>query len=240
MPHLPCARRRGVASSRWKTRWRLVPCGKMRRRLVASFPRGKTKRRLVPALGDARYRPIAGGPRTSIPSDRYDFSHFQSLKGHEHRVMALLVSDDGNKPFCISGDSGGGIFVWSIGPSLGQEPWKKWYEHNDWRYSGIHCLAVSGTGYLYSGSGDKSIKAWSMQRYCRLGLFLSRYHPKSIVNSRFRSSAADYGRYQPREGERRRGRRKTWIALRPRYPSPAGDFFACTGIRNVSAHGEKE
>ncbi|XP_064993393.1 uncharacterized protein LOC135629639 isoform X3 [Musa acuminata AAA Group] len=95
-----------------------------------------------------------------------DFSHFQSLKGHEHRVTALLVSDDGNKPFCISGDSGSGIFLWSIGPSLGQEPWKKWYEHNDWRYSGIHCLAVSGTGYLYSGSGDKSIKAWSMQVLC--------------------------------------------------------------------------
>ncbi|RWV77819.1 hypothetical protein GW17_00061308, partial [Ensete ventricosum] len=186
MPHLPRARRRGVASSRWKTRWRLVPRGKTRRRLVASFPRGKTKRRLVPALGDAWYRPIAGGPRTSIPSDRYDFSHFQSLKGHEHRVMALLVSDDGNKPFCISGDSGGGIFVWSIGPSLGQEPWKKWYEHNDWRYSGIHCLAVSGTGYLYSGSGDKSIKAWSMQKKKREKKNLDRPSPTlSVARRRF-------------------------------------------------------
>ncbi|RWW41698.1 hypothetical protein BHE74_00052807 [Ensete ventricosum] len=34
------------------------------------------------------------------------------------------------------------------------------------------------------------------------------YHPKSISNGRFRPSAVDFGRYQPREGERRRGRRR--------------------------------
>ncbi|RWW02554.1 hypothetical protein GW17_00034351 [Ensete ventricosum] len=36
--------------------------------------------------------------------------------------------------------------------------------------------------------------------------------------------------YQPREGERRGGR-KTWssAALPPRYPSPAGDFFSPRG-----------
>ncbi|WOK94579.1 transducin beta-like protein 3 [Canna indica] len=94
-----------------------------------------------------------------------DFSHIQSLKGHDHRVMAILVLDDTNKPLCISGDSGSGICLWRIDATIDQEPWKKWYEHNDWRYSGIHSLAVSGTGYLYSGSGDKSIKAWSLQDY---------------------------------------------------------------------------
>lgn len=91
-----------------------------------------------------------------------DFSHVQSLKGHEHRVMAILVVDAGNL-LCVSGDSGGGIFVWSIGVSPGKEVLKKWNDHNDWRYSGVHSLAVSGTDCLYSGSGDKSIKAWSMQ-----------------------------------------------------------------------------
>ena len=80
--------------------------------------------------------------------------------------MAILVVENG-EPLCISGDSGGGICIWSIGTSLTQEPLKKWYEHNDWRYSGIHALAVSGTGYLYSGSGDKSIKAWSLQVWHR-------------------------------------------------------------------------
>lgn len=91
-----------------------------------------------------------------------DFSHVQTLRAHAHRVMAILVVESG-EPLCISGDSGSGICIWRIGTSLTQEPLKKWYEHNDWRYSGIHALAVSGTGYLYSGSGDKSIKAWSLQ-----------------------------------------------------------------------------
>lgn len=92
-----------------------------------------------------------------------DFSHIQSLSGHEHRVMAILVVDDTSQPICISGDSGSGICIWTISTSIGKEPLKKWYEHNDWRYSGIHSLAVSATGFLYSGSGDKSIKAWSLQ-----------------------------------------------------------------------------
>nr|XP_029118288.1 uncharacterized protein LOC105037214 isoform X1 [Elaeis guineensis] len=94
-----------------------------------------------------------------------DFSHIQSWSGHEHRVMAIVVVDDTSQPICISGDSGSGIFIWTISTSLGKEPLKKWYEHNDWRYSGIHSLAVSATGFLYSGSGDKSIKAWSLQDY---------------------------------------------------------------------------
>ncbi|KAI3931770.1 hypothetical protein MKW98_012180 [Papaver atlanticum] len=93
-----------------------------------------------------------------------NFSHMQSLKGHEHRVMAVVFVD-AEKPLCISGDSGGGIFVWQVCIPLAQEPLKKWFELKDWRYSGIHALAVSGTEYLYTGSGDKSIKVWSLQDY---------------------------------------------------------------------------
>lgn len=85
----------------------------------------------------------------------------RSLKGHEHRVMSMIVMDE-TQPLCISGDSASGIFVWRIDASFGQELQQKWYEHNDWRYTGIHSLAISG-GYLYTGSGDKSIKAWSLQ-----------------------------------------------------------------------------
>jgi WD40 repeat protein len=90
-----------------------------------------------------------------------DFSHVHTFRGHEHKVMALVYVDE--EQLCISGDSGGGIFVWAIRLPLGQDPLKKWYEQKDWRYSGIHALTISGNGYLYTGSGDKSIKAWSVQ-----------------------------------------------------------------------------
>jgi WD40 repeat protein len=85
------------------------------------------------------------------------------LKGHEHKITAIVVVDNDNQSLCISGDSGSGIFVWCVDPSLSNEPLNKWYESNDWIYRGVHCLAVSGTGYLYTGSRDKSIKAWSLE-----------------------------------------------------------------------------
>ncbi|KAJ3678078.1 hypothetical protein LUZ60_001881 [Juncus effusus] len=92
-----------------------------------------------------------------------DLSHVQTLRGHEHRVMAILVINLPDESFCVSGDAGSGIFMWKIGtvPDC-SEPYKSWYEQNDWRYSGVHSLAFSGTGYLYTGSGDKSVKAWSL------------------------------------------------------------------------------
>ncbi|GAV71933.1 zf-C3HC4 domain-containing protein/WD40 domain-containing protein/SecA_PP_bind domain-containing protein/SecA_SW domain-containing protein/SecA_DEAD domain-containing protein, partial [Cephalotus follicularis] len=91
-----------------------------------------------------------------------DFSHVQTFKGHEHKVTTVVYVDV-EEPLCISADGGGGIFVWSMSLPLGQEPFKKWYEENDWRYSGIHALTTAGNGYLYTGSGDKTIKAWSLQ-----------------------------------------------------------------------------
>ncbi|KAM0854136.1 hypothetical protein ACQ4PT_050595 [Festuca glaucescens] len=94
-----------------------------------------------------------------------DLSHVQTLKGHEHKITAVVVVDNDNQSLCISGDSGSGIFVWLVDSSLNEEPLIKWYEHNDWIYRGVHCLAVSGTGYLYTGSKDKTIKAWSLEDY---------------------------------------------------------------------------
>ena len=96
----------------------------------------------------------------SIPLQ--DFTHVHKFIGHEHKVMAVVYADE-EQPLCISGDSGGGIFIWGISNPFGQEPIKKLYEQKDWRYSGIHALAISGSGYLYTGSGDKSIKAWSLK-----------------------------------------------------------------------------
>ncbi|KAL5203397.1 hypothetical protein ABZP36_014349 [Zizania latifolia] len=97
-----------------------------------------------------------------------DFSHIQSLKGHEHKItsiISIIVVDNDNQSLCISGDSGGRIFVWCVGTSHNNEPLNKWYENNDWLYRGIHCLAVSGTGHLYTGSRDKSIKVWSLEDF---------------------------------------------------------------------------
>ncbi|KAL7176359.1 hypothetical protein ACSBR2_029821 [Camellia fascicularis] len=93
-----------------------------------------------------------------------DFTHLHTFRGHEHKITAIVFTDE-EQPLCISGDSGGGIYIWGITDPFGQEPIKKLFEQKDWRYTGIHALAISGTGYLYTGSGDKSIKAWSLQDY---------------------------------------------------------------------------
>jgi len=85
-----------------------------------------------------------------------------TFKGHEHKVMAVIYVDE-ELPLCISGDGGGGIFLWSISVPMGKEPLKTWYEQKDWCYSGIHALTTAGNGYLYTGSGDRSVKAWSLQ-----------------------------------------------------------------------------
>ncbi|KAE9608956.1 putative [Myosin heavy-chain] kinase transcription factor WD40-like family [Lupinus albus] len=91
-----------------------------------------------------------------------DFSHLHTFRGHEDKVMALVCVDE-EEPLCISGDSGGGIFVWGITSPLRQVPLRKWYEHKDWRFSGIHSLTAYRNHYLYTGSGDRTIKAWSLK-----------------------------------------------------------------------------
>ncbi|KOM41532.1 hypothetical protein LR48_Vigan04g173000 [Vigna angularis] len=76
--------------------------------------------------------------------------------------MALVYLDE-EEPLCISGDSGGGIFIWGIAAPLRQDPLRKWNENKDWRFSGIHSLAVSKNHSIYTGSGDRTIKAWSLK-----------------------------------------------------------------------------
>ncbi|RZR72203.1 hypothetical protein BHM03_00011161 [Ensete ventricosum] len=84
-------------------------------------------------------------------------------------------------------------------------------------------------------------------------MFLPHYHPKAIVrcqsllggNGRFPLLVVDFGRYQPSEGERRSGRRKTWssallfarVICRSRLRVISSP---CAGRRNVSPHREKE
>lgn len=108
-----------------------------------------------------------------------DYSHVHSFKGHEQRVMAVAFVDYG-EPLCISGDNGGAICIWQASSPFSREPLKKLQEQQDWRYSGIHALAVSGSQYLYTGSGDKSVKAWSLQDY---SLSCTMNGHKSVVSS---------------------------------------------------------
>lgn len=108
-----------------------------------------------------------------------DFSHVHSFKGHEDRVTAVIFVD-GEEPLCISADKGGVICIWGARSPLELTPWKKLSEPKDWRYSGIHALAISGTRYLYTGSGDRSIKAWSLQDYT---LTCTMTGHKSVVSS---------------------------------------------------------
>ncbi|GMH00934.1 hypothetical protein Nepgr_002773 [Nepenthes gracilis] len=117
-----------------------------------------------------------------------DFTHVHTFRGHEHRVMAVAFVDE-EQPLFISGDSGGGICIWAASVPFGQEPLRKWYEQQDWRYSGIHALAVSGAGILLTGSGDRLIKAWSLVDYT---LSCSMEGHKSVVSALAVSNAVLY------------------------------------------------
>ncbi|XP_057795426.1 uncharacterized protein LOC131011664 isoform X2 [Salvia miltiorrhiza] len=91
-----------------------------------------------------------------------DFTHVHSFKGHEHKVMSVIFVD-GKQPLCISGDNEGVICIWDASFPFSEVPIKKLHENKDWRYSGIHAMTNSGTDYLFTGSGDRLVKAWSLQ-----------------------------------------------------------------------------
>lgn len=85
-----------------------------------------------------------------------------SLQGHSHMVAALAV--DQNTFQCFSGDTSGKICAWKIDGNAADNPLvATWQEHDDWRYTGVTSLAASADGILYSGSGDRTVKAWSSQ-----------------------------------------------------------------------------
>ncbi|GAB2229209.1 hypothetical protein Droror1_Dr00023346 [Drosera rotundifolia] len=100
--------------------------------------------------------------KTIIVWSLQDFTRVHTFRGHDSRIMALAFVD-GEQPLCISGDNGGGICLWAIDVPFKEEPSKSWSEPKDWRYSGIHALAVAPTGLFFTGSGDRLIKAWSFQ-----------------------------------------------------------------------------
>ncbi|MED6186302.1 hypothetical protein PIB30_065405 [Stylosanthes scabra] len=138
--------------------------------LVASLSKGMTELKDLRGHMDCiSGLAIGGGYLFSSSFDKtvkvwssQDFSLLHTFKGHENKVMALVYVDD-EEPLCVSGDNGGGIFVWGLTAPLRQDPLRKWYEQKDWRFSGIHSLTVSASRCLYTGSGDRTIKGWSLK-----------------------------------------------------------------------------
>lgn len=95
----------------------------------------------------------------------------QVLEGHGQRITAVAVHEASN--VCVSGDYGGQICVWNLSMTRSSSaPVTTWQEHDDWRYSGVASLVVSSDQVLYSGSGDRTIKAWSLvvinKFYCHM------------------------------------------------------------------------
>ncbi|XP_078433932.1 zinc ion binding protein [Wolffia australiana] len=89
-----------------------------------------------------------------------DLTLVRTLRGAESRVMAVAVARGGGKrPICVAGDGGGFLYAWDV---AGEGEMKKWRHHSDWRYSGVHSLAASRER-VYSGGGDRTIKAWSLE-----------------------------------------------------------------------------
>lgn len=88
-----------------------------------------------------------------------DYSMVQNFKGHENRITALAMHKASE--LCISGDYGGYIYAWNVASRDNSARLATWQEHQDWRYSGVASLAISSDELLYSGSGDRTIKAWS-------------------------------------------------------------------------------
>ncbi|KAG8044648.1 hypothetical protein GUJ93_ZPchr0393g29138 [Zizania palustris] len=114
-----------------------------------------------------------------------DFSHIQSLKGHEHKITAIAVVENDSQLLCISGDSGSGIFVWCVDASHNNEPLNKCKDKSikAWSLedyslrctmtghkSTVSCLSVA-CGILYSGSWDGSIRSW----------WISDHNPLSVL-----------------------------------------------------------
>lgn len=88
-----------------------------------------------------------------------DYRLVQTFRGHEQRITAVAVNEASE--LCVSGDYAGHIYAWSIASTENSAPVATWQEHQDWRYSGVASLAISSDDLLYSGSGDRTIKAWS-------------------------------------------------------------------------------
>ncbi|XP_024395086.1 uncharacterized protein [Physcomitrium patens] len=88
-----------------------------------------------------------------------DYKTVQVFEGHEQRITAIAAHEASG--LCFSGDYGGRIHAWNIASIGNSASVTTWLEHQDWRFSGVASLAISNDEFLYSGSGDRTIKAWS-------------------------------------------------------------------------------
>ncbi|GER37718.1 protein translocase subunit SecA [Striga asiatica] len=92
----------------------------------------------------------------------FSSGHFKciEMRGHLDCVTSLAV---GEQPLCISGDNEGIICIWKADFPFSESPMKKIFEKKDWRFSGIHAMAVYvSNGVLFSGSWDGTVRLWSL------------------------------------------------------------------------------
>lgn len=81
------------------------------------------------------------------------------LKGHDDRVLSLIVAPDGTSIFSGSADTT--IRKWTVpreGVSGRGKEVGRLLGHTDW----VSCLHIDADGSLYSGSWDRSIRKWDI------------------------------------------------------------------------------
>lgn len=84
--------------------------------------------------------------------------------------MTSLVLANSNQ-WLISADYGAEIFIWELRHQefrsnsriIFPEKIKSWKDHMDWRFFGVLAMAVSETKVLFTGGGDRTVKAWSLE-----------------------------------------------------------------------------
>eukprot|EP00850_Spirogloea_muscicola_P019037 SM000182S03927 [mRNA] locus=s182:53650:56808:- [translate_table: standard] len=136
-----------------------------------------------------------------------------TLTGHGGRVTALAAlevptggsSGHSRRWLLASGDHARSVHVWSLPPlppladGGGPQELAAWQEHGDWRFLGVLALEalphVAGgcteAPLLYSGSGDRTVKAWSLQDFTLVAVMEGHRGP---VSSLAGSSGSGSGR----------------------------------------------
>eukprot|EP00850_Spirogloea_muscicola_P003774 SM000015S01274 [mRNA] locus=s15:895323:898965:- [translate_table: standard] len=126
-----------------------------------------------------------------------------TLTGHGGRLTALAAlevptngsSGHSRRWLLASGDHARGVHVWSLPPlppladGGGPQELAAWQEHDDWRFLGVLALEalphVAGgcteAPLLYSGSGDHTVKAWSLEDFTLVAVMEGHRGPVSSL-----------------------------------------------------------
>ena len=107
-------------------------------------------------------------------------SLLHTLSSHSHRITALLPippptthpspNASSEPQWLVSADYGCQVSVWDLGGAsddadVAPIEVAKWQDHSDWRYFGVLALCGWEGGVVYTGGGDRVVKAWSMRDF---------------------------------------------------------------------------